>query len=111
MTEIAILLLLLPCLRLAIVTPVADYSAMKKRQIPETPFTRWIADVGAHEASRVLGVPLRRVRTWRYLERQPRLEDVPELVRRSRGALTLESFFGPEQLKKMEDEQDERRSA
>lgn len=71
---------------------------MNNRQPATTPFIAWLIRTGEAEAARILGVSQRQVRSWRYRERQPRMEALPELVRRSRGALRLESFFAPEQL-------------
>lgn len=63
------------------------------------PLHEYIAQFGdMREAARVLGVTERCVRGWRYREHQPRVKDIPRLIRRSGGVLTFESFFAREQL-------------
>lgn len=62
-----------------------------------TAFSDYLARIGSDaEAARILGVTERRVRSWRYRERHPRVRDIPQLIRRSGGELSLDSFFEPD---------------
>lgn len=67
---------------------------MAKPDHPKQSFRAYLKAIGDDaEAARLLGVSVRRVRSWRWRERMPRTRDIPELIRRSRGALTAASFF------------------
>lgn len=62
------------------------------------PFRAYLKSIGSDaDAAATLGVSVRRVRSWRHRERVPRTRDIPELIRRSGGALTAESFFTAEE--------------
>ena len=54
---------------------------------------QFIEEHGEEAAAERLGVSVRAISSWRYGARFPRSRDIPELIRRSGGELTLQSFF------------------
>lgn len=54
---------------------------------------QFIEEHGPDAAAQRLGVTKRAVESWRYGARAPRTKDIPVLIERSGGELTLQSFF------------------
>ena len=54
---------------------------------------QFIEENGPDAAAQRLGVSRRAVESWRYGARSPRTKDIPVLIERAGGELTLQSFF------------------
>lgn len=54
----------------------------------------YIAAIGDETAARVLGISVRAAKSYRLKKRKPRPAKAREMVRRSKGKLSLEMIYG-----------------
>ena len=56
-------------------------------------FVELLKILGNKESSRVFGIPEPTIKSWRYGQRQPTINQVKELIKLTNGSLIYESFF------------------
>jgi len=55
--------------------------------------TAFIAEVGDERAAKLFGVTVRTAASWRRRERLPRPKQVPNIVKASKGKVTIEGVY------------------
>lgn len=55
--------------------------------------SEYIIQLGTVKAAKVLGITERAARSYRYLDRRPRPDIAMQIVRKSKGAVTMQEIY------------------